>query len=537
MATDLPLASAQAALCIAITLVLAAIGYRLIFDPLGKYPGPFLARFTDGLAGWHAFKGDLYLVNYRHHLQYGPVVRNAPNRLVFNTAAALQDIYQNHRVTKPHIYSAGNFRGTPSVFTETDRTEHRRRRKATGQVLSERSMRAFEPTMSSQVDIFLRQLLHASRRQGGHHHHHHGVVDMSPRCQWLATDVIGLVAFGREFKTQTEATLRLIPDSYRMYDLRTYLCMNWPVLRALDPSVGWLFAKKRVVAFRKCLAGIVASRMAEPKEARHDLYSFVASEENIDQAQREGIQKSEIWGEAGVFVNAGGATTATTLCAVFFYLSRNPGVYAKLAAEVRGTFASGAEIRQGPRLARCRYLRAVIDESLRICPPTPCVLWREKDPKAPGPLVVDGHVIPEGTLVGVGMYSVMHNPEYFPEPFAFRPERWLEDASEQKGEDEDGTKTQSAIRRAFVPFSLGDRSCAGKALAYLEISLTIAKTLWCFDFEKASGEAGELGAGRVGAAPGRNRPDEYQMIDRFIADHEGPNLVFRTRGHYWEGLG
>lgn len=122
----------------------------------------------------------------------------------------------------------------------------------------------------------------------------------------------------------------------------------------------------------------------------------------------------------------GGTTTATAISTVFYYLSRNPSAYAQLASEVRMAFASGSEIRQGKQLTGCKFLRAVIDESMRISPPTPGVMWREKDPLSTEPLLVDGHVIPPGTLVGVGTYSLMHNPEYFPEPFVFRPERWLE---------------------------------------------------------------------------------------------------------------
>lgn len=195
-------------------------------------------------------------------------------------------------------------------------------------------------------------------------------------------------------------------------------------------------------------------------------------------------------------------------------------------------FDSGSEICHGKQLTGCKFLRAVIDESLRIAPPTPGVMWREKDPLSTEPLVVDGHVIPPGTMVGVGLYSLMHNPEYFPEPFVFRPERWLE-GDEDAPEDREARAT---MRRTFIPFILGDRACAGKPLAYLEMSLTVAKTMWYFDFEKASGTAGELGSGCRGAARGRDRPDEYQLYDRFMAEHEGPNLKFRPRKKYWKEL-
>lgn len=230
----------------------------------------------------------------------------------------------------------------------------------------------------------------------------------------------------------------------------------------------------------------------------------------------------------------GGTTTATAMAAVFFYLSRNPSAYARLASEIRAAFSSGSEIRQGPRITNCKYLRAVIDEAMRISPPTPCVMWREQDPQSTEPLVVDGHVIPPGTMVGVGTYSLMHNPEYFPEPFVFRPERWLEGDPDQETPEE--REARATMRRAFIPFTFGDRACAGKAVAYLEITLTVAKTLWYFDFETAPGKVGELGCGRKGASGGRHRPDEFQLYDRFMAEHEGPNLVFNPREKYWEEL-
>lgn len=133
--------------------------------------------------------------------------------------------------------------------------------------------------------------------------------------------------------------------------------------------------------------------------------------------------------------------------------------------------------------------------------------------------MVDGYVIPPGTQVGVNLYSLHHNEDYFPEPFIFRPERWLVD-------DVDELR---AMHSAFEAFSAGPRGCAGKPMAYLESSLVVAKTLWYFDFENAAGDM--TGAGIPGRTDGRGRPEEYQIRDVFSAAHDGPNLVFRPRGH------
>jgi cytochrome P450 len=221
-----------------------------------------------------------------------------------------------------------------------------------------------------------------------------------------------------------------------------------------------------------------------------------------------------------------------------FYLSRNPTAYDRLASEIRTTFSSGRDIRQGPQLHSCKYLRAVIDETMRMSPSSLGHAWRAQDPAsiAAGELfVVDGHIIPPGTQVGASKYAVKHNAKLFPEPFAFKPERWLpsEHGKPDTAEQQDA---RAAMRRAFAPFSLGDRGCAGKVMAYLEMSLTIARTMWYFDFQKAPGEAGKLGGGSPGRTGGRRRPDEFQLYYSLVVENDGPNLVFTPRGSYWKDL-
>lgn len=178
-----------------------------------------------------------------------------------------------------------------------------------------------------------------------------------------------------------------------------------------------------------------------------------------------------------------------------------------------------------------------------MSPSTLAPAWREQEAASAAtgePFVVDGHVIPPGTQVAVSQFTLQHDPKSFPEPFEFRPERWLDRELEdgvsipETAEQQDARTT---MRRAFVPFSIGDRSCAGKPMAYLEMRLTIANTVWYFDFERVPGEAGELGGGRPGRSDGRGRRDGFQLYDSIAVDHTGLNLIFRPRDGYWEELG
>lgn len=212
----------------------------------------------------------------------------------------------------------------------------------------------------------------------------------------------------------------------------------------------------------------------------------------------------------------GGDTIATLMTVCFFYLSHYSNVYRRVSDEIRGTFTCGEEIKGSSKLNECTYLRAVLDESLRINPPSGTTLWRDvpKDATALNPVIIDGHEIPPGTRVGVNIFTIHHNETYFREPFKFKPERWLPNES-GLGEEE-----FKLMRDAFTPFSLGARGCPGKAMAYLKASSVVAKTLWYFNIDPI-----DEGLNPV-----------MVTEDQFGSRHTGPKLRFRLRGDLWKEL-
>ena len=218
-------------------------------------------------------------------------------------------------------------------------------------------------------------------------------------------------------------------------------------------------------------------------------------------------------------VIAGTDTSSTAMAAVFFYLAHNPHAYARAVREIRDTFATVEDIRMGPKLNSCVYVRACVDEAMRMSPSVGSTLYREI---SPGGTVIDGEFIPAGTDVGTSIYSIHHNPTYFPEPFLYSPERWL------VGE---GVSTPASIESAysaFNPFSIGPRSCIGKGMAITELMLTMAMVCWHFDFKLAEGDTSggkEFG----GEGFGRHRPNEFQLYDHVTAGKNGPMIHFRVR--------
>lgn len=157
-----------------------------------------------------------------------------------------------------------------------------------------------------------------------------------------------------------------------------------------------------------------------------------------------------------------------------------------------------------------------------MSPPIGQSLFREA---GTGGALVDGHYIPEGYGAGTGIYSIHHNPIYFPRPFTFQPERWLID-----GPDDTSLEQLELAKSAYTPFSIGSRSCIAKALAQNMMQITIATLIWKFDFKMADGPGGELGAGNPLSGFGRTNPGEFQLYSHVTSSKKGPIVQFRSRG-------
>lgn len=264
--------------------------------------------------------------------------------------------------------------------------------------------------------------------------------------------------------------------------------------------------------------GLIPSQENPQNQQRKDMLHYILNVQ-VDTGEK-GYSPDELFGEVNSLVVAGADTTATALAGSLFYLSTNPRVASKLATELLSIFSSAEEIRQGPKLNECKYLRAVIDESMRLAPPVPTDLMRVVTPGTELQVVIKPThqsdnktegvaVIPAGTIVASGIYSMLLNDDiYAPDPHAFRPERWIENrANAEKG---------------FYPFSTGSRGCPGKNLAYLELQIAIGRLLYRAEWKNCGGKVI-----KNDGAPGGDKV--YHLKDAFVGVKEGPVLRFRPR--------
>ncbi|TGJ85979.1 hypothetical protein E0Z10_g2772 [Xylaria hypoxylon] len=105
----------------------------------------------------------------------------------------------------------------------------------------------------------------------------------------------------------------------------------------------------------------------------------------------------ELRAEATLLIIAGSDTTTASLASIFWYLSRDPSRYKKLMHELQQTFEMAEDVISGPKLMGYTYLRASIDEGMRLVPPEPCEPPREVLSSSLN--TMNDHY-PKGTIVG-----------------------------------------------------------------------------------------------------------------------------------------
>ena len=189
------------------------------------------------------------------------------------------------------------------------------------------------------------------------------------------------------------------------------------------------------------LAEIAELRSAPAHAEREDILSLLVAARFEDGTE---MSDREIRDQLVTLLLAGHETTATALAWTFDLLLRHPAALARLTAEID----AGDDD---------TYLRAVISESLRLRPVVPLAGRR-----LACDLNAGGLSLPAGTDVTPAIWLTHTRPDLYPEPYAFTPERFLEDSPTTYG---------------WIPFGGGIRRCLGAAFAEMEMRIVLEAVL------------------------------------------------------------
>ncbi|KAL4896063.1 cytochrome P450 [Aspergillus ambiguus] len=512
-----------AATAIGLLLYAAALViYRLFFHPLAKYPGPRLGAITHWYAAFYAWRGDLHINSRKWHDRYGDIVRFGPNALTFDTHTGMEAIYGvRANVVKSEGYSSlSASRRTPNTLTATDKATHGFKRRILAQVFSTEGIKAIEERLLVNVRDFVNLLGNAGNEIGivkpeydpKSNDNWTDTKHLAPMCDWVTFDVISDLCYGKDFDMLHSPDMRWFPSVVLKITQRSMTTLVQP--KFCDLKIDQCFMSSK---FKDIVNA--GTRVRELSEARTRLGNEIQKKDIFHHMMNTADPKTgnhftpkDLWVESMLLMTAGADTTATAMSGTFFYLAHKPVLLARLVHEIRTIFTAEEEICMGPKLNSCDLLQACINETMRLAPSVATTIPRTV---LQGGLIVDGEFLPEGTMVGTTTYSIHRNPTYFKNPNIYHPDRWI--INSETGVDEESIQT---AKQAFIPFSYGARSCVGWKLAWAELNMTIARTLFRYDMRLAPDAR---------CCGGKGDDCEFRLKGWVTSAVNGPWVQFRPR--------
>jgi cytochrome P450 len=287
---------------------------------------------------------------------------------------------------------------------------------------------------------------------------HGQVIDVMAAMNAVTMEIVARTLFGADVSGEigevAEAMAVLQEETGRV---RLTAFFDLPEL--LTRPRGKRFARA-VATLDRIVNRIVAERRAAG-DARDDLLSMLL--EARDEETGEGMTDRQLRDELVTLFLAGHETTALALTWSFHLLAQTPRAEAVLQAEVDEALGTGSPARPAPGfddLEKIPYARMVAEESMRLYPPAYVFSRRAAGNDKLGP-----YDMPAGAHIVISPYALHRQPDYWPEPDAFWPERFAP-----------GARTDRP-KLAYLPFGGGPRICIGSAFAMMEHALVLCSVV------------------------------------------------------------
>jgi cytochrome P450 len=498
---------------ILLLVVFGFLAFQKFNKGLNKYPGPFLAAYTNWWKFADSCSRATHFTHVGLHRKHGDILRLGPNALSFADPKALSVIYGfNKGMTKRDFYPVqqpiAKGRRIHSLFSTKDEEYHAKYRRCVNGAFAMTTLRGYEPLVDSTTDAFVEQTLK----------HYCGSDKECNFYRWLqfyALDVIGELTWSKRMgfleNDQDVGSVCKSMAANLAYagpiGQMPWIDLIWvknPIRLRLQ-EWGWIKSvtlptTRFALQQNEDRAGELAQikrdgNLKGGSRKTHDFLSkFTQARKCVLRAWKQNadvmlehdhpdfMDNGQVLATCNSMITAGTETTAITLSAIFHNLMRHTSVYRKLLAEIDCAAKDGIIIERRNRKVswteaqRLPYLDAGIQESFRLHPAVG--MTKEKVVPAQG-LEIAGHYIPGNTIVGCNPWVLQRRPEIFGgDVDAFRPERWLE-ASEDH---------LRGMRAAMFQFGGGSRTCIGKHIALFSIYKFVPTFLRNFNMQQIKEE-------------------------------------------------
>ncbi|KAJ9658389.1 hypothetical protein H2201_007829 [Coniosporium apollinis] len=423
-----------------------------------------------------------------------PVIRTGPNSLSYGDVRAIKDIYgHNTKCTKDDAYvlTAGTHFHLADVI---DKGDHARKRKVLSSAYAIKNLENWEHKVADKTERLIAQF---DRRctaplPAGHNPTPEDLtVDYRAWTNFFTLDAIADIGLSERLSFLDQGSDRCLAQRgdgstyevnfrdclYETAHKQSLLLWNYdwyPVINRLTNIIPFYGRMGRLA---RDWDGVVLRRATErlkryqAGEKLDDFFQALMEDKN---AHPNNLEWGEIVAEVGIMLNAGSATTAIAMANVMHQLLKpeHRRILQQLREEIDAVLDDDDIIAPYDKVKHLPYLRACLDESLRLFPPTPQGLGRKIPTEG---MYVLGDFIPGGTSVSVSAYVAHRQESAFPQGDKFIPERWLGEQGK-------------ALQPYFLAFSAGARGCIGRNISYLEQMVLLASLLHRYEFALPRGD-------------------------------------------------
>ncbi|KAH8894017.1 cytochrome P450 oxidoreductase [Thozetella sp. PMI_491] len=446
---------------------------------LNRVPGPFLNSVSPIPRVLSVWRGRCHEDDIVLHRKYGKIVRLAPTIFSVSDQAEVNQLYGiGTKFQKSGFYElseAYDEQGLiPDPFILNDRELHTRMKRNAANAYSMNGLVQMEPWIEPVTERLLRRLGEAADKKGS--------VDLGAEIANYTMDAVCALTFGRDFDYMSNGDVLGIHKMMKIasWYMAVFGQISWTHRYLLRHQffATLLFGSDQPLGSADTINVVNAEldkarSMSEEPAYMTFLQRLIFNQKSNPKSLDDREIMTHAWGNS----TAGSDTTATAMRGVIYYLLRHPDVKQKLLKEIKD---AGLKVPVGYTEANnIEYLKAVIKEGMRLHPSVGMILGRIVPP---GGAVICGHKLPAGAEVGLNPWIVHRDPEVFPSPERFWPERWL---PSQTGEDQ-----LKAMNRAFLTFGHGAHTCSGRWISLMETTKLIPTLLLEFDMELKDGGKG-----------------------------------------------
>ncbi|KAF5329959.1 hypothetical protein D9611_010489 [Ephemerocybe angulata] len=445
------------AVALAISGGIYCIVSKLYLHPLAKFPGPPLAAMTDYYVAYYDIVkgGGLVEQLVKLHEQYGPIVRFGPDKLHFSDLSAYEAIYRDNRFLKDARFYEP-FMSATSSFGQSDIHAAKKRGNIIRPFFSKRSILQFEHIIQETIDRFVVSL---SKKFEAHE-----VVNIYHGFLSVTMEVVTAYCYGESYHAIEDPNYSLpIVLALKSTNFLVFVMQHFRFLEPLLLGMpAWIenMLPDATTAFKQLMTKLdeqISGIMNDPAKVQASEHRTIFHHMLNPKEGGKQLDHRELRDEGTLLLAAGTDTTANTCNLATFYILSNAEIQKKLKEELKEAWPNADEHISLEKLEKLPYLTAIINESLRlshgIVSPLPRIVTEATE--------IAGHMVPENTVVSMSQTFVHLNPDIFPEPHVFNPERWFKEGSED-------------LYKSIVAFSKGPRMCIGINLAWAEAYLILA---------------------------------------------------------------